>query len=75
MPEIELNINAELIRELGKKNFKSRISQINKLLELPDNLKIKSKYCVVVPGASWVHKMWSVSNYIDVVSEISKKII
>jgi len=71
-PEVELNINAELIRALGNKDFKSRLPQLNIPVELPAEFKIKSEYCVLVPGASWVPKMWPITNFAELAAKISQ---
>lgn len=71
-PEVELNINAELIRFLGNKEYKSRTPQLDIQIELPSEFKIDSEYCVFVPGASWGPKMWPVINFAELASKISK---
>jgi len=72
LPEVELNINAELIRVLGNKDFKSRLPQLNIPVELPAEFKIEPEYCVLVPGASWGPKMWPVINFAELAAKISQ---
>ena len=72
-PEVELNINAELIRALGNKDFKSRPPQLDIPVELPAEFKIASEYCVLVPGASWGPKTWPVINFAKLASKISQR--
>lgn len=64
--EVELNINAQLIRELGNRNFKSRIPNLIKLIDLPLELIVKQPYCVIVPGASWGPKRWTVEKFAEI---------
>ena len=73
-PEVELNINAQLIRALGHANFKSRMPHLASLTELPAELKISEKYCVLVPGASWGPKMWPIANFAELAAKITQQI-
>lgn len=72
-PVAELNINAQLIRALGQTQFKSRMPSIGTLAQLPVELKIDARYCVLVPGASWGPKMWPISNFAEVAARINKE--
>lgn len=71
--EVELNINAQLIRELGNKSFKSRTPSLTKFVDLPAKLLVKKPYCVIVPGASWGAKMWPFENFADLARELYLK--
>jgi len=71
-PEVELNINAELIRALGNKDFKSRLPQLKIPVELPAEFNIESEYCVLVPGASWAPKMWPAINFAELAAKINQ---
>jgi ADP-heptose:LPS heptosyltransferase len=71
-PEIELNINAELIRALGHSDFKSRLPYLERRTELPPELVIASEYCVIVPGASWEPKMWPAANFAELARKINQ---
>jgi ADP-heptose:LPS heptosyltransferase len=73
-PEVELNINAQLIRALGHANFKSRMPHLASLTELPAKLKISEKYCVLVPGASWGPKMWPIANFAELAVKITQEL-
>jgi len=73
-PEVELNINAQLIRALGHTKFKSRMPHLANLTELPAELKIGEKYCVLVPGASWGLKMWPIANFAELAAKITQQI-
>jgi ADP-heptose:LPS heptosyltransferase len=73
-PEVELNINAQLIRALGHANFKSRMPHLASLTELPVELKIGEKYCVLVPGASWGPKMWPIANFAELAVKITQQL-
>ena len=70
----ELTHNANLIRHLGKLKFKSRVPRLDRLGDLPPALKIDAPYCVVVPGASWLPKMWPSSNFGLLAAQISQKL-
>jgi len=70
----ELKHNANLIRHLGKSEFKSRMPRIDALEDLPQALKIDTPYCVIVPGASWAPKMWPASNFGLLAEEINLKL-
>jgi ADP-heptose:LPS heptosyltransferase len=71
---VELTHNANLIRHLGKSEFKSRAPRLDRLEELPPALKIDTPYCVIVPGASWAPKMWPVSNFGHLAQQISQEL-
>lgn len=72
-PEVELNINAQLIRALGHTKFKSRMPHLATLTELPAELNIGEKYCVLVPGASWGPKMWPIANFAELAAKMTKQ--
>jgi ADP-heptose:LPS heptosyltransferase len=72
-PAVELNINAELVRALGKNNFRSAIPVIGKLADLPRAFEVISQYCVLVPGASWRPRMWPIEYFAKVAQQLTKK--
>ena len=69
-PEVELTINAELIRALGNSSFESNVPVLPVLAELPASLKIKASYCVLVPGASWAPKTWPIESFAQLAYKI-----
>ena len=69
-PEVELIINAELIRALGNSNFESNVPVLTVLEELPAPLKIEAPYCVIVPGASWAPKTWPIESFAQVAQKL-----
>ena len=71
--EVEFTINAGLIRALGKPSFESSIPFLPALAELPEQLKIITPYCVVVPGASWAPKTWSLENFAQLAQKIQSQ--
>lgn len=71
--EVELNINAQLIRDLGNESFKSRAPNLTKLVDLPAKLLVKQPYCVIVPGASWGPKTWPFENFAEIARELYLK--
>ena len=73
-PEVELNINAQLIRALGQADFKSRMPHLASITTLPDELKIGEKYCILVPGASWGPKMWPIANFAELAAKITQEL-
>lgn len=70
---MELNINAHFVRKLGHHAFVSRVPRIQKTRELPEKLRLSSKYLVVAPGASWQKKMWPVGNFASVIDQLVKE--
>jgi ADP-heptose:LPS heptosyltransferase len=65
--EIELSINAELVRSLGMVDFKSSAPLLPKAdVNLTNQLEIAVPYCVLAPGASWMPKAWPRYNYATV---------
>ena len=71
---VELTHNANLIRHLGKSEFKSRMPRIGRLEDLPRTLKIDAPYCLIAPGASWTPKMWPASNFGHLAQQISQEL-
>lgn len=69
-PEVELKINAELIRALGNSSFESNVSILPVVAELPLVLKSMSPYCVLVPGASWAPKTWPIESFAQLAQKI-----
>ena len=69
-PAVEFTLNAELIRSLGKPEFKSALPILPVLAELPSDMEIKTRYCVIVPGASWAPKTWPIDNFAQVAKQI-----
>lgn len=69
-PAVEFTLNAELIRSLGKPEFKSALPILPVLAELPSDMEIKTPYCVIVPGASWAPKTWPTDNFAQVAKQI-----
>ena len=67
---MELNINAHFIREIGGKNFLSRLPLIPQACELPAPLQFNEPYIVIAPGASWVHKMWPIQNFTQLIEQL-----
>jgi ADP-heptose:LPS heptosyltransferase len=69
-PEVELTINAALIRTLGNPSFESNVPVLTVLEELPAPLKIEAPYCVIVPGASWAPKTWSIESFAQLAQKL-----
>lgn len=69
--EIELTINAELVRALGAVDFKSSAPLLPKMeVNLTNHLDIAVPYCVLAPGASWLPKAWPTYKYAVVAQKI-----
>jgi ADP-heptose:LPS heptosyltransferase len=69
-PEVELTINAALIRALGNASFESNVPMLPVLAVLPALLKINAPYCVIVPGASWAPKTWPIESFAQLAHKI-----
>ena len=70
---MELQRNAEFMRGIGLSTFKADVPCIDPLLELPANLSIKEPYVVIVPGASWVPRMWPLGNFAALIKRVNVK--
>jgi ADP-heptose:LPS heptosyltransferase/glycosyltransferase involved in cell wall biosynthesis len=68
---MELDRNAEFIRNLSGQNFSASAPVLPKFSPLPDRLKIVDPYFVVFPGASWSGRQWPANNFVKVVCELS----
>ena len=72
-PEVEFAINADLIRALGNRGFKSALPILPMLEKLRDDMSISTPYCVIVPGASWAPKTWPIDNFVQVAQHIQSQ--
>ena len=59
----EYEFNGDFIRGLGRTDFLSQASRINKYWTLSPSLSFKEPYCIIFPGASWAHKIWPATNF------------
>lgn len=71
-PLMELERNAEFIRNLSGQDFNARLSVLPKLINLPDRLKISSPYFIVFPGASWCGRQWPVAHFVEVAAQLGR---
>lgn len=65
-PLMELERNAEFMRNLSGQAFTASIPVLPQLKHLPDPLKVQSPYFVIFPGASWAGRQWPVSKFSQV---------
>lgn len=63
---MELERNAEFIRNLSGRVFGAQLPMLPKLDDLPEALKVRSPYFVIFPGASWSGRQWPVSKFSQV---------
>lgn len=71
-PLMELRRNAEFMRGLGVENFPGGIAKVEKLMDLPCELKPEKPYYVIIPGSLWKYKMWPASKFAELVTRNSK---
>lgn len=69
---MELQRNAELIRGLGNKEFRSDVPVIPKL-PIDTTIVPKTPYFVVFPGGSYSKKLWSTENFAYIADKIAGK--
>lgn len=62
---MELERNAEFIRNLSDYPHTAELPMIPPLLTLPKHLQIEQSYCVIFPGASWVGKQWPAEKFAE----------
>ena len=68
---MELKRNAEFVRGLGLKAFLADIPFIESFGALPVTLRVTAPYIVIVPGASWVPKMWPISHFVALMKRLN----
>lgn len=71
-PLMELERNAEFIRNLSGQDFNAGLSVLPKLIDLPDRLKISSPYFIVFPGASWCGRQWPAAHFVEVAVQLHR---
>lgn len=67
---MELNINAHFLRELGCTEFLSNVPHIPQARLHVGDLPLTLPYIVVSPGASWGPKTWPVQNFSSVIRQL-----
>lgn len=67
---MELNINAHFVRELGDRSFVSDAPFIAPLIKLPLHLQFKKNYIVIAPGASWKPRSWPTEHFVDLIKRL-----
>jgi len=74
-PCMELERNAEFVRNLGEVNFQAKLPQLNaaETLRIDDAFTLstaRQPYYVLFPGASWEGRQWPVSSFIEVTEKL-----
>jgi ADP-heptose:LPS heptosyltransferase len=69
-PKMELIRNAEFLRQIGAVGYKASVASMPTVAILPETLHIKKPYFIVIPGASWSGKQWSLDNYAEVIQKV-----
>ncbi len=70
MPMMELDRNAEFLRNLGFGDGNAVSPALPKLVELPADKKFADDYFVVFPGASSPTRMWPVESFAKIARQI-----
>lgn len=68
-PLMELERNAEFVRNLGSKEFKANLPKLSLPVQLPEGF-VADNYVVIVPGASLPLKCWSLENFTNICKRI-----
>lgn len=72
-PLMELERNAEFIRNLSGQDFKAELPVLPKLIDLPDRLKFDAPYFIIFPGASWCGRQWPADRFAVIVAQLHGK--
>ncbi len=70
---MELNRNAQFVRQLGYTAFLSNIPVIPLIPKLQSTLTFTTPYILVAPGASWSPKMWPIDSFAELLEQIRSK--
>ncbi len=73
VPLMELERNAEFIRNLSCQEFKASLPALPQLTQLPSRLKISTPYFIIFPGASWSGRQWPAAYFVEVVVQLHRK--
>lgn len=68
-PLMELERNAEFLRELGAKNFRAGLPELPVPRGVPDGLNTQD-YFVIFPGASSIMKQWPPGHFMELAGKI-----
>ena len=68
-PLMELERNAEFLRELGAKNFRASLPELPVSSAVPQGFSAHD-YFVIVPGASSIMKQWPPGNFMELAGKI-----
>lgn len=71
-PLMELQRNAEFMKDLGLVNFRAHLPSIPRKLRLNRKFIIDNSYCVIVPGASRSGKQWPIENIMELIIKLNK---
>lgn len=69
---MEVKRNGELIRGLGKKDFRTGMPVL-KPYDVKEGIIPKEDYFVIFPGASTPKKMWDISNFAEIADYVSSR--
>lgn len=72
-PLMELERNAEFIRNIGVANYTAHISLLPILTNLPVNLDASVPYFVIFPGASRSAKRWPVDKFVSLLDQLYER--
>lgn len=68
---MELERNAEFVRNLGLHNFTSTIPSLHKIVELSPTYTIKQPYFIIFPGAQWSGRMWPAEKFSELLIKLT----
>lgn len=73
-PLMELERNAEFIRNLGAKNFQARLPRLPLEIESsPNPVRRLGKYFVLFPGAKWSGRRWPLARFSQLAKQIYQR--
>ena len=72
-PLMELDRNAEFLRNLTNQEFIANLPKLPILTALPDHLKLQGNYFILFPGASWHGKQWPASHFAQVLEQLHQR--
>ena len=71
--KMELERNAEFIRNLSGQTHTIRLPVIPSFAQLPERLSFSQPYCILFPGASWWGRHWPADKFEQVAQTISRE--
>ncbi len=70
---MELERNAEFLRNLTGQEFMAGLPKLPTLAALPEHLRLEEDYFIIFPGASWHGRQWPSGHFAQVLDQLHRR--